>query len=261
MLSDVGLSDFAEARAADLPYGRKRTLEIATTLALEPKMLLLDEPTLGMGIDDVDRIKTPDPQDRRGRTILMVEHNMSVVSDICGTITVLQRGEVLTEGSYDEVAANPAVRAAYMGGAMAEAAAPLVIRGLNGWYAESHVLHGIDLHIRAGECVTLLGRNGAGRTSTLKSILGLIGRRTGSILVHGRETVHMPPHKIARPGHRLLPEERGHLQDSDHHGKSHLCCRASPPAACRWTRSRHVPQSGGTRGQLWRAIVRRRAGR
>ncbi len=117
LLSDVGLSDFAEARAADLPYGRKRTLEIATTLALEPKMLLLDEPTQGMGIDDVDRIKRLIRKIAEGRTILMVEHNMSVVSDICSTITVLQRGEVLTEGTYEEVAANPAVRAAYMGGA------------------------------------------------------------------------------------------------------------------------------------------------
>lgn len=117
LLSDVGLSDYAEARAADLPYGRKRTLEIATTLALEPKMLLLDEPTQGMGIDDVDRIKRLIRKIAEGRTILMVEHNMSVVSDICSTITVLQHGEVLTEGSYDEVAANPAVRAAYMGGA------------------------------------------------------------------------------------------------------------------------------------------------
>ncbi|UTD27058.1 ABC transporter ATP-binding protein [Bradyrhizobium sp. WD16] len=92
---------------------------------------------------------------------------------------------------------------------MADASIPLVIRSLNGWYAESHVLHGIDLEIRAGECVTLLGRNGAGRTSTLKSILGLIGRRTGSILVNGRETVRMPPHKIARLGIGYCPEERG----------------------------------------------------
>jgi branched-chain amino acid transport system ATP-binding protein len=117
LLDDVGLGDYAETRAADLPYGRKRTLEIATTLALEPKMLLLDEPTQGMGVDDVDRIKRLIRKIAEGRTILMVEHNMSVVSDICSTITVLQRGEVLTEGSYDEVASDPAVRAAYMGGA------------------------------------------------------------------------------------------------------------------------------------------------
>jgi branched-chain amino acid transport system ATP-binding protein len=92
---------------------------------------------------------------------------------------------------------------------MAEAPLPLVIRGLNAWYAESHVLHGVDLEIREGECVTLLGRNGAGRTSTLKSILGLIDRRAGSILVNGRETVRMPPHRIARLGIGYCPEERG----------------------------------------------------
>ncbi|CUJ52588.1 ABC transporter ATP-binding protein [Achromobacter deleyi] len=85
----------------------------------------------------------------------------------------------------------------------------LEIRGLHAWYGESHILHGIDLDVKAGECITLLGRNGAGRSSTLKSVLGLVGRRSGSIKVQGQETIGLPPHKIARRGIGYCPEERG----------------------------------------------------
>src|SRR5689334_7655460 len=85
----------------------------------------------------------------------------------------------------------------------------LAIRDLNAWYGESHVLQGINLEVKAGECVTLLGRNGAGRTSTLRAILGLVGKRTGSIRVAGKETITLPPHRIARLGLGYCPEERG----------------------------------------------------
>ena len=87
--------------------------------------------------------------------------------------------------------------------------AMLAMRDVHAWYGESHVLQGIDLEVSAGECITLLGRNGAGRTSTLRSILGLIGKRTGSIRVAGRETIGLPPHRIARLGLGYCPEERG----------------------------------------------------
>jgi len=92
---------------------------------------------------------------------------------------------------------------------MAENGAVLQISGLNAWYGESHVLHGVDLSVRKGEVVTLLGRNGAGRTSTFKSVLGLVGRRTGSIRVNGVEAIGLPPHTIARMGIGYCPEERG----------------------------------------------------
>ena len=92
---------------------------------------------------------------------------------------------------------------------MAENGAVLEISGLNAWYGESHVLHGVDLSVRKGEVVTLLGRNGAGRTSTLKSVLGLVGRRAGSVRVNGVEAIGMPPHAIARLGIGYCPEERG----------------------------------------------------
>jgi len=115
LLGAVGLSEFESATAADLPYGRKRALEIATTLAMDPEMMLLDEPTAGMGHEDVDRVTQLIKKVAQGRTVLMVEHNMSVVSGISDRITVLQRGAILAEGPYAEVSENPEVKEAYMG--------------------------------------------------------------------------------------------------------------------------------------------------
>lgn len=115
LIDDVGLSAFAERPAVELPYGRKRALEIATTLALDPEMLLLDEPTAGMGHEDIDRITDLIKRVAAARTVLMVEHNLSVVSSLSDCITVLTRGRVLAEGPYAEVAVNPEVREAYMG--------------------------------------------------------------------------------------------------------------------------------------------------
>ncbi len=115
LLEDVGLADLAGLLAVELPYGRKRALEIATTLALEPEMLLLDEPMAGMGREDIKRISALIRRVAANRTVLMVEHNLSVVADLSDTITVLARGEVLAEGPYAEVSRNPAVVEAYMG--------------------------------------------------------------------------------------------------------------------------------------------------
>lgn len=114
-LFDVGLSGLADSVVAELPCGQKRALEIATTLALDPEMMLLDEPTAGMGHDDVTRIVELVQRMRNGRTILMVEHNLSVVEGLCDTITVLTRGRVPTEGDYATVSKNPGVIAAYLG--------------------------------------------------------------------------------------------------------------------------------------------------
>ncbi|MDM0046407.1 ABC transporter ATP-binding protein [Variovorax dokdonensis] len=115
LLAQVGLDDAAQELTVNLPYGRKRALEIATTLAMEPELMLLDEPTQGMGHEDVHRVAELIKRVSAGRTILMVEHNMNVVADIADTITVLQRGAVLAEGSYAQVSSNPEVMEAYMG--------------------------------------------------------------------------------------------------------------------------------------------------
>ncbi len=115
LLADVGLGEYEALPAVELPYGRKRALEIATTLALDPEMMLLDEPTSGMGHEDIGRISALIKRAAANRTVLMVEHNLSVVADLSDTITVLARGEVLTEGPYERVSKDPQVIEAYMG--------------------------------------------------------------------------------------------------------------------------------------------------
>jgi branched-chain amino acid transport system ATP-binding protein len=116
LLERVGLAANRDTPAAELSYGKKRALEIATTLALEPRVMLLDEPTAGMGHEDIEPITNLIKQVADGRTILLVEHNLSVVSNLCDRITVLQHGQKLAEGTYAEVSNNPDVVTAYMGG-------------------------------------------------------------------------------------------------------------------------------------------------
>ena len=123
-LEQVGLAEYAHKTAVNLPYGRKRALEIATTLGMNPELMLLDEPTQGMGHEDVDRVTQLIKKVSAGRTVLMVEHNMKVVSSIADTITVLQRGAVIASGTYAEVSSNPQVMEAYMGSAHTELASP-----------------------------------------------------------------------------------------------------------------------------------------
>ena len=121
-LEQVGLAEYAHKTAVNLPYGRKRALEIATTLGMNPELMLLDEPTQGMGHEDVNRVTQLIKKVSVGRTVLMVEHNMKVVSSIADTITVLQRGAVIASGTYAEVSSDPQVMEAYMGSAHTELA-------------------------------------------------------------------------------------------------------------------------------------------
>ena len=115
LIEAVGLAEFAATPAVELSYGRKRALELATTLALEPELMLLDEPTAGMGHEDIDRIAALIKRMAANRTVLMVEHNLSVVANLSDRITVLARGEILAEGDYETVSRNPDVIQAYMG--------------------------------------------------------------------------------------------------------------------------------------------------
>jgi branched-chain amino acid transport system ATP-binding protein len=115
LLDAVGLADVRDAVTGELPYGRKRALELATTLALDPELMLLDEPTQGMGHEDVGRVVALIRKVSAGRTVIMVEHNLSVVQDLADRVTVLARGSVLAEGTYAEVSRNPAVLEAYIG--------------------------------------------------------------------------------------------------------------------------------------------------
>jgi branched-chain amino acid transport system ATP-binding protein len=120
LLEQVGLVALADTPAGTLPYGRKRALELALALALHPRLLLLDEPTAGMGVEDVERTVELIAQVRAGRTVVLVEHNMRVVGTLADRVTVLQRGAVLVEGPYDQVRADPRVISAYLGEAVAQ---------------------------------------------------------------------------------------------------------------------------------------------
>ena len=122
LLNEVDLAGFADTETVELPYGRKRALEIATTLALDPELMLLDEPTQGMGHEDVGRVVELIRKVAKNRTVLMVEHNMSVIANLSDQITVLARGTVLAEGPYEVVSKNPLVLEAYVGSAETEAA-------------------------------------------------------------------------------------------------------------------------------------------
>ena len=122
LLAEVDLESFADIETVELPYGRKRALEIATTLAVDPELMLLDEPTQGMGHEDVGRVVELIRKVAKNRTVLMVEHNMSVISNLSDQITVLARGTVLAEGPYEEVSKNPLVLEAYVGSTEAQAA-------------------------------------------------------------------------------------------------------------------------------------------
>jgi len=115
-LESVGIAHLSDVVAGDLSYGHRRALEIATTLALEPEVILLDEPTAGMGMEDVERITRLIREAARGRTVVMVEHNLGIVSEICDEVTVLARGKILAQGDYASVAANEEVVEAYLGG-------------------------------------------------------------------------------------------------------------------------------------------------
>ncbi len=116
LLEQVGLDKLSHSYASELSYGRKRALEIATTIAMQPKLMLLDEPTAGMGIEDIDEIQQLIQKVANGRTILMVEHNMNIIANLANKITVLQQGSILAEGNYNEISNNKSVIESYMGG-------------------------------------------------------------------------------------------------------------------------------------------------
>ena len=211
LITDVGLAAFADAAAVELPYGRKRALEIATTLALDPEMLLLDEPTAGMGHEDIDRISQLIKRVAANRTVLMVEHNLWVVADISDRITVLTRGRVLAEGDYATVS-QQCRRARSLHGSrpcLSRARRCSRSRTCRPGTANRTSCTASNFDVHEGEVVTLLGRNGAGKTTTLKSIMGIVGQRTGSVRFEGRELIGLTSDQIARAGIAFCPEERG----------------------------------------------------
>ena len=204
--------------------------------------MLLDEPTQGMGHEDVHRdhaqlIKKV----AAGRTMLMVEHNMSVVAVASPTRSpCCSAARCSPKGPYAEVSKNPAGDRSLHGQRRRPSCRErtdgarrfLEVAGLHAWYGESHVLHGVDFHVDEGEVVTLLGRNGAGRTTTLRAIMGLTGARKGSIKVNGTETDRPADAPHRPPGHRLLPRRARHLLEPVGRREPDAAADARRRAAC-----------------------------
>ncbi len=264
LLEQVGMAGQADRPCSELAYGDVKRVELAISLAGDPRLLLMDEPTAGMAPAErralvalVKRLVT-----ERGLAVLFTEHSMDVVFAYADRVLVLARGRVIAEGAPAEVRRDEAVRAAYLGSGaamedMPEAPTPtsipapgpapdlastavptaasqpaavdavpapagpagqgggaafppplLEVAGLQGWYGDAHVLQGLDLRVGRGEVVALMGRNGAGKSTTLKAIMGLLPRRAGELRWQGRVLPDLPPHRVARLGLGYVPEDR-----------------------------------------------------
>jgi len=221
LLASVGLTERASASCANLAHGEQRLLEIAVALATDPHLLLLDEPLAGLGDADRERIGAL-IRDLAGRhTVLLIEHDIDRVLSLSDRITVLHQGRVIAEGAPAEIAKDPAVTEAYLGrdrGARPvepTAAAPsiageplLVLQAVHAGYNGSEILHDVSLDVRRGEVVALLGRNGVGKTTTLRAIMGALKPRSGRVQFAGRDITRLSPDRINRLGIAIVPEGR-----------------------------------------------------
>jgi branched-chain amino acid transport system ATP-binding protein len=222
LLDSVGLSERAGETCANLAHGEQRLLEIAVAIAIEPKVLLLDEPLAGLGDAERERIVELIRRLRGRHTILLIEHDIDRVLALSDRITVLHQGRVIAEGAPNEIVKHPAVMEAYLGSGRgtrvaepATAALPksegealLRLEGIYAGYGKSEILHDLTLEVRPGEVVALLGRNGVGKTTTLRTIAGALRPRSGRSLFNGVNITHLSPDRINRLGIAMVPEGR-----------------------------------------------------
>ena len=220
LLAFVGYRGAVERAASELPHVDRRLVEIARALAAKPRALLLDEPAAGLGQEDKARLRELLRRlSHVGIAIVLVEHDVSLVMDVSDAVVVLDAGRVIAVGSPQAVQNDPAVIKAYLGEAglapaprrkpLPAGEAPLLeARGLRAGYGDLPVLAGIDLIVRRGELVAMLGANGAGKSTTLRALSGLLRPVEGAIRLDGREISGLPAHHIARAGLVLVPEGR-----------------------------------------------------
>jgi branched-chain amino acid transport system ATP-binding protein len=215
----LGLEGVEEVAVSSLSYGGQRLVEIGVALAARPRALLLDEPLAGLAAAERERITELIRGLTQHMAVLLVEHDIDRVFAIADKITVMNEGKVLVEGDADTVRSHPEVQRVYIGGGKAHAVvrepgreaagAPILrVENINTFYGKSHILHDVSLEVRPNEVVALLGRNGAGKSSTFKSILGIVPPRSGSVMLEGRSVSGSSPEQIARLGVGLAPQGR-----------------------------------------------------
>ena len=238
LLEQVGMADQAERPCAELAYGDVKRVELAMALANDPQLLLMDEPTAGMAPRERHALMalTKTLVQARALAVLFTEHSMDVVFANADRILVLARGRLIAEGSAAEVRADEAVRAVYFGSGKSfegqtQTSAPgrsgarvdpvisseatvardetlLKVSNLNAWYGGAQILFDAGLSVGRGEVVALMGRNGAGKSTTLKAIMGLLTKRSGTVSFMGQDISREPAYRIARLGLGFVPEER-----------------------------------------------------
>jgi ABC-type branched-subunit amino acid transport system ATPase component len=215
----LGLEGVEQVAVSSLSYGGQRLVEIGVALAAKPRCLLLDEPLVGLAAAERERITELIRGLTRHMAVLLVEHDIDRVFAIADRITVMNEGKVLVEGDADTVRGHPEVQRVYIGSGKAHAqarkpageatGAPILrVESINTFYGKSHIVHDVSFDVRANEVVALLGRNGAGKSTTLKSILGIVAPRSGRVELEGRTISGMGPEQIARLGVGLVPQGR-----------------------------------------------------
>ena len=232
LLEQVGMAAQAHRPCSELAYGDVKRVELAMALAHAPRLLLMDEPTAGMAPAErlaLMRLVQRLARERR-MAVLFTEHSMDVVFGQADRVAVLVRGQLLAEGTPDAIRQDERVQQVYLGQGLQDfeknscqrppakgsgpktpemPGAPLLqMQDLDAWYGAAHILHGVSLAVGRGEVVALMGRNGAGKSTTLKSIAGLLQRRSGRMAFMGRRIDTLAPHQIARLGLGYVPEDR-----------------------------------------------------
>jgi branched-chain amino acid transport system ATP-binding protein len=226
LLVQVQLDTQADRPCNALAYGDVKRLEMAMALANSPRLLLMDEPTAGMAPDERHALMalTRSLVNQRGIAVLFTEHSMDVVFEHADRVLVMARGALIAQGTPAQVQADRHVQAVYfgtgktLGGSASTACAPpthvhhapalLNIQNLNAWYGAAQVVFDATLHVQHGEVVSLIGRNGAGKSSMLKAIMGLMPQRTGHVVFAGHDISNAEPYQAARLGLGFVPEDR-----------------------------------------------------
>jgi len=224
LLAQVDLRDQADCPASALAYGDVKRLELAMALAAKPRLLLMDEPTAGMATSERRALMAlvADLVQQHKLAVLFTEHSMDVVFGHASRIVVMARGQVLAEGDADAVRGDARVREVYFGSGKVATPSPagegsgervpphflLNVKNLNAWYGGAHILHDVHLSVARGEAVALMGRNGAGKSTTLKAILGFIPQRQGTLRFLDQDIDQARPHALARAGLTYVPEDR-----------------------------------------------------